>query len=316
MWRENVLRFVRPFDHIEPPYAYVKHTLVFFLPWTLILIAALWHMHGKGYNQQYRWVIISAVTIFLFFTLSGSRRSYYILPLVPALALITGRALSQWFGSNGSIRKNVMQAAAVITGIIPVVGGAVMTYAYFQGDMPGHFSQLIVGPVVFAGGIAAIALLWKGKPRHGMGLLLLLIWCAEIWVFTVGMAIAEEKRTLRPFCAAVVKELRGVDDSNIAFFKVSNSSLVFYLNRPGHLKNLASVDDAGIFFKNRPGGFIITDGIFMEELKKGLEPERVRIMLVEDKERKGDLENNFVLLTLKDRDGSDDDEEDEGEDTA
>jgi 4-amino-4-deoxy-L-arabinose transferase and related glycosyltransferases of PMT family len=97
MWRENVLRFVRPFDHIEPPYAYVKYTLVFFLPWTLLLIAAVWQMHGKGYDPQYRWVIISAATIFLFFTVSGSRRSYYILPLVPALALITGRALSQWF---------------------------------------------------------------------------------------------------------------------------------------------------------------------------------------------------------------------------
>jgi len=82
----------------------------------------------------------------------------------------------------------------------------------------------------------------------------MLIWCVEIWTFTVGMAIAEQKRTLRPFRTLVVKELKGVDDSNIAFFKVRNSSLIFYLNRPGHLKMLDSVDDVSIFLEP-PGRF-------------------------------------------------------------
>ncbi|MDD5008346.1 MAG: glycosyltransferase family 39 protein [Syntrophorhabdaceae bacterium] len=314
MWRENVLRFVRPFDHIEPPYAYVKHTLVFFLPWTLLLIASVWQMHGKEYDRQYRWIIISAATIFLFFTISGSRRSYYILPLVPALALITGRALSQWFGNNGLIRKRAMQAAAGITGIVPVLGGAAMIYAYFQGDMPRHVSQLIVGPAAFAGGVTTVVWLWKGKFRHGMGLLLILIWCVEIWTFTVGMAIAEQKRTLRPFCAAVVKELKGVDDSDIAFFKVRNSSLVFYLNRPGYLKNLNSVEDANVFLKSHPEGFIITDGIFLEQLREALGPAEVSIVRIEDKKRKGDRENNFVLLALKDNGGSNGNDESPDED--
>jgi hypothetical protein len=314
MWRENVLRFVRPFDHIEPPYAYVKHTLVFFLPWTLLLIAAIWQMHGKGYDPQYRWVIISAAAIFLFFTVSGSRRSYYILPLVPALALITGHALAQWLGGNGSVRKNAMRAAAMITGIVPVLGGAVMVYAYFLGDIPRHFSQLIVGPVIFAGGIATIAWLWKGKPRHGMGMLLMLIWCIEIWTFTVGTAIGEEKRTLRPFCAAVVKELEGVDDGSIAFFRVRNSSLVFYLDRPGYLKSLDSIDDAGLFFRDHPEGFIITDGAFLEELRKGLEPARVSIMRLEDKERGADRDDNLVLLALYGGNRPDDDEDGPDED--
>jgi 4-amino-4-deoxy-L-arabinose transferase-like glycosyltransferase len=316
MWRENVLRFVRPFDHIEPPYAYVKHTLVFFLPWTILLIAAIWQMHGDGYDAQYRWIVIAAATIFLFFTVSGSRRSYYILPLVPALALITGRALAQWFGGNGSIRKKAMQAAAAITCIVPVAGGAAMIYAYLRGDMPGHVSQLIVGPVALAGGIAAVIWLRQGKLRRGMGLLLVLVWCVEIWTFTVGMTIAEQKRTLRPFCVAVAGELKGVDDSDIAFFKVSNSSLVFYLNRPGHLKNLDSVDDVRIFLRNHREGFIITDGIFLEELRKGLESARITIMRLEDRdrERKGDRENNLVLLTLKDSNGLDGDEDSLDED--
>jgi 4-amino-4-deoxy-L-arabinose transferase-like glycosyltransferase len=314
MWRENIIRFVRPFDHIEPPYAYVRHTLVFFLPWTLLLIAAIWQMHGEGYDPQYRWIIISAATIFLFFTISGSKRSYYVLPLLPALALITGRALSQWFDNSGLIRKRTMQAAAVITGVVPVIAGTVMIYAYFQGDMPGHVSQLIVGPVAFAGGIAAVIWFWKGKFRYGMGLLLMLIWCVEIWTFTVGMAIAEQKRTLRPFRTLVVKELKGVDDSNIAFFKVRNSSLIFYLNRPGHLKMLDSVDDVSIFFRNHPEGFIITDRIFLEQLRKGLGPARVSIVYVQDKEMNRDRKS-LVLLTLRNSNGFDTNEESGDEDT-
>ncbi len=41
VFRENVQRFVDPFDHKEPIYIYLYHLPLLFLPWTPILIIAL-----------------------------------------------------------------------------------------------------------------------------------------------------------------------------------------------------------------------------------------------------------------------------------
>ncbi|MGD0658831.1 MAG: glycosyltransferase family 39 protein, partial [Syntrophorhabdales bacterium] len=38
MWRENIVRFFHPFDHLDPPYVYPLYIAIFFAPWTLFLV--------------------------------------------------------------------------------------------------------------------------------------------------------------------------------------------------------------------------------------------------------------------------------------
>jgi 4-amino-4-deoxy-L-arabinose transferase-like glycosyltransferase len=89
--RENIQRFFNPFDHIEPFYIYLKHVPVLFLPWSpllvIALIMAIRHCRRGCSNQYDRWLMWAMLLIFLFFSASGSRRSYYILPILPFCAL-------------------------------------------------------------------------------------------------------------------------------------------------------------------------------------------------------------------------------------
>ncbi len=88
--RENVLRFFNAFDHKGPVYCYLYYVPFLFLPWVFVLAGALGD-RIKGFGQldeRRRWLCLAVLGIFLLFTISSSRRSYYILPIVPFLALM------------------------------------------------------------------------------------------------------------------------------------------------------------------------------------------------------------------------------------
>ncbi|HSW69495.1 MAG TPA: glycosyltransferase family 39 protein [Gammaproteobacteria bacterium] len=91
VYRENILRYFQPFDHKDPIYSYLIYLPLYLLPWTVFFLPALFSLKSrwKKMSSQSRWMVWSVVLLFLFFTLSGSRRNYYILPVVPFAILLT-----------------------------------------------------------------------------------------------------------------------------------------------------------------------------------------------------------------------------------
>ncbi len=91
VYHENILRFIKPFDHEDPIYTYFIYLPIYLLPWTFFFIPAIfsaiknWHHLSVGE----RWPIWVTLLLFIFFSASGSRRSYYILPILPFAILMT-----------------------------------------------------------------------------------------------------------------------------------------------------------------------------------------------------------------------------------
>ncbi|MGE8064480.1 ArnT family glycosyltransferase [Pseudomonas sp. NPDC089569] len=90
VFRENVVRFFQPFDNIGPIYTYLLYLPIYTLPWAPCWILGLWVAvrNWKHTEPNVRWLIGGLGLLFLFFTASGSRRSYYVLPLVPFAQLL------------------------------------------------------------------------------------------------------------------------------------------------------------------------------------------------------------------------------------
>ncbi len=89
VYRENILRFFAPFDHQGPWYTYFIYLPLYLLPWSVIALG-VWGINKKNLlprTSAQNAFLISTLFIFVFFTLSGSRRSYYILPMVPLVML-------------------------------------------------------------------------------------------------------------------------------------------------------------------------------------------------------------------------------------
>ncbi len=91
VYKENILRYFHPFDHKDPIYTYFIYLPIYTLPWAFFFIPALFSLKKRWKQMSWhsKWMAWSLLVLFLFFTCSGSRRSYYVLPLVPFALLMT-----------------------------------------------------------------------------------------------------------------------------------------------------------------------------------------------------------------------------------
>ncbi|MFJ4246869.1 ArnT family glycosyltransferase [Pseudomonas sp. NPDC089741] len=138
--RENVVRFFQPFDNIGPIYTYLIYLPVYTLPWAPCWLIALWVAlrHWRQIEPDTRWLIQGLALLMIFFTASGSRRSYYVLPLVPFAQL-----LGAWWITRRMAARNVEGrglnigfgiATAVLVGVLGVLypwtnsGGGVIRF--------------------------------------------------------------------------------------------------------------------------------------------------------------------------------------------
>ncbi len=90
VFHENVMRYFEAFDHKNPFYIYFYCVPLLVLPWAGIFVSSVIAVPGQWKKLDYntRWLLKAMALVFVFFTLSGSRRSYYILPIVPLCSLL------------------------------------------------------------------------------------------------------------------------------------------------------------------------------------------------------------------------------------
>jgi dolichol-phosphate mannosyltransferase len=96
LWKHNVLRYLAPFDHEKPSYYYLPDLLLGMLPWSLLLLplARFLGRHSAaasaGRPAALGFFLIASLWCLMFYSLAGSKRSGYILPAMPPLALALG----------------------------------------------------------------------------------------------------------------------------------------------------------------------------------------------------------------------------------
>ncbi len=109
--RENLARFVAPHNHKGPVYLYFGVIVALAAPWSLLLPFVLRDaFRARESEPARRFVLVWFLATFVLFTLSASRRSYYLLPVLPPLALLVG----EWLARRG-VRP--AWGAAVLAGL-------------------------------------------------------------------------------------------------------------------------------------------------------------------------------------------------------
>jgi 4-amino-4-deoxy-L-arabinose transferase-like glycosyltransferase len=100
LWHHNVVRFLHPFDHIQPLWFYAPVLLFGLLPATLLLVPfARFLVSGdeaaaRGRPPELGLLLLAGGWCVLFFSASGSKLPTYILPAFPPLALAFGQFLA------------------------------------------------------------------------------------------------------------------------------------------------------------------------------------------------------------------------------
>lgn len=99
LWKDNVLRFVRPFDHPQPVWFYVPVLAGLTYPWCLLWPALAYFLAGRDPRLRalrppaLGFCTLAAGWCFLFFSLSGCKSPPYLAPALAPLALLVGACL-------------------------------------------------------------------------------------------------------------------------------------------------------------------------------------------------------------------------------
>jgi len=98
-FRENVLRYFKPFDHEQPRYVYAEFLFIYTLPWAFFLPGVLTRAlrQRRTLGPDSCWPLLASLLILVFLTLSGSRRNYYLLPILPFVML----SIADWILEPG-----------------------------------------------------------------------------------------------------------------------------------------------------------------------------------------------------------------------
>jgi 4-amino-4-deoxy-L-arabinose transferase-like glycosyltransferase len=94
IWTHNIQNYaLEPIGHVRPFYYYFVNLPPDFLPWTLFVPGALLFYYPwkeRLQNLPTLALVCWFAAIFIFFSLSKSKIAYYLLPLLPSLALLVG----------------------------------------------------------------------------------------------------------------------------------------------------------------------------------------------------------------------------------
>ena len=140
VFHENFVRFFKPFDQKGPIYTYFIFLPVYILPWIFFFIPALFSLPNRWKSMSWnsRWLVWALLLCFIFLTVSGSRRSYYVLPLVPFAILIT----TDWI-RQAKYRSHLAMRVAIIFYILNlIIFGAVYPISSLGGG-PEQFAHNI-----------------------------------------------------------------------------------------------------------------------------------------------------------------------------
>jgi hypothetical protein len=295
MWRENVIRFFFPFDHNDPAYAYSWTIMIFSSPWAFLFISSLCALRIRNTTWERQWIAISSAAILLFFLLSGSRRGYYILPLIPGIFLITAKSVQDWLeGRLSQWQSRIMAIGAVITIGSFVLVGVALLYVHMYLARYSHFTEPILALLVIIASIVSFIFLIKRNNFQLIVAIIAIAFIIDLWAVTYGSIIGERERTAKAFVQKANELVKKVKPGNFAFFQDCTAEVIFYLNQPSIIPNLVTLHEIKEFGLRHPSGLLLID---LNDIPENVKPlvQSLRIILVEDKATDYDGERLAIL---------------------
>jgi 4-amino-4-deoxy-L-arabinose transferase-like glycosyltransferase len=239
VYRENVVRFFHPFDHRGPIYLYVYVIFGLMAPWSALLPAALIETHSLRHANAEsaradRFALVYFWATFVFFTVSGSRRSYYILPILPAAAILVARTLAYPGELRSMIARRLLIAGYAVVAFTAIAGIVLLIPAWAilpspydaLPDLPAKPAFIVFWIVSLAAIIYTIRKFSAYRVAISAGAIAYL---AMTYIYIFAMPAAEAYRGEKPFGYAALNKIGGSTD-HLVLFKTEGP--LFYLNPP------------------------------------------------------------------------------------
>ena len=140
---ENLNRFFGGSGHSHGVGYYLPYLLSLGLPWSLFLPFLLWDCFRRSSvpNDDRLFLKVWLAVMFIFFSLSAGKRPVYLLPLYPALALLTGLWIDDHNEAAGA-RRWLFRGLAMFAGLVGAILLAIVAGALWNHEPSWFFSPI------------------------------------------------------------------------------------------------------------------------------------------------------------------------------
>jgi 4-amino-4-deoxy-L-arabinose transferase-like glycosyltransferase len=271
---EHFARFLTHEAHREGSWWYfVPILLAGLLPWTTVF---LWTARStwvnapatrNGFSWQ-RFAVVWSAFIFLFFSASGSKLPWYILPIFPALALLIGWQLTVL--SRRTLVRLILPLV-VATSILTLV--ALVAYPILAARF-AHSGELLESVLAYgiwfkaacalalAGGVLGLAYLRSERRTAGV-LALSLSALVTVMILLAGYDVLGESRSAKSIVSRVVTA-SGPFQRDIPFYTIRmyDQTLPYYLGRT--VTQVEHDDELAMGIASEPGKAIATESEWLD----------------------------------------------------
>lgn len=201
----HLKRYTAGAGHRQPFYYYFTTLPADFLPWTIFILPGL--LAYRPYCRVWdapviQFFVLWFLAVFIFFSLSDTKRDLYLLPLLPALALFLGNYFDG-LATNTLTEDPLLRWLATVGFAFVGLGGVVLPVVAWL-VRPDAVSAIVPASVVLAaGGIGAALFAWQRRALKT---------CAAVAAMMVAVVISasygifpylEPFKSDRPFSVAI-----------------------------------------------------------------------------------------------------------------
>lgn len=257
VWRENIRRFYNPVNHIGPIYLYFGVIFTLLAPWSLFLPAALVQGFSKPKGglkdkQSDLFAMVYFISMFVFFTLASSRRSYYLLPVLPGAAVLIASLFATEYSKLNKWAGFLIKASSYL--LLGVVASMLVLLVPAENILPYPWNTLPQLPYGLIFGLMVISTLaigyWAARRKEMNAWFLCNGWFASflmVYLFQGFFPAAEAYRTQKEF----LKQVQAFTVSNpggLCLYKTREA--VFYLGSKAPMPEFHSEEKLLESYKN------------------------------------------------------------------
>lgn len=255
----NFTRYFGEFAHARPFYYYLTTTPPYFLPWFVYLPGAFYFCFSRHTLAQRRQLLLPFVWIvglFVFFSLSNTKRSEYLLPIFPAMALLAGYAIDCGLKteSDSPLRRRLLAwPTYTLLGILTAAGTGAAVYGALV-SKAWLFTVLPLSLMLCLGASAAFFLFRCGRQMQSVFVVVFTLVLSL--TYSVGPIVAKrnENKSVKPFCNLILPYLR--PGENLKMFRFYKLAIGIYTDR--FIEEIYTAEALEKWFRTQAPVYVVT----------------------------------------------------------
>ena len=274
----NVTRFTSP-EHTSGAvwYFFIPVVLVGFFPWTPILLQSVWSSLTTNRKERKLLIFFNiwAAVVFVFFSISATKLVSYILPMVPALAVITGWYLDQLW-EYGKEKPRISWTVATL------LLGAGLIWGLFKSLDAMPFLEagvLACSTVIFVMTALAAVFIWRGRVVAVFGVQILAMMVFVAMVTAVLMPALAPAFSSRDMAIEFSKQYDGISTLHVQ--KFLQPGMAFYSGAFG--PDFKTGEQLSALLRGPSSGYVVVQKKIVEKLPAEDRRKLVEIVTVSDK---------------------------------